>query len=131
MSMFVFAPSKFSLFIYCFMPRHLYVFHYVLHSCMHMHVYILNVCSCTGLFVWGTGVVTHSDQELRPLAGRVVGLAGLSRTLKQLCSSDWLLWWLWARVHVTWGKYSQELLTGRPPAVKTAQYYCILLLEAK
>jgi len=66
--------------------------------------------------VSGAWIVTHSDWELRPLAGRAVSLAGLSRALKQLCSSARLLWWLWARLHVTLRKYSRKLLTGRPPA---------------
>lgn len=52
------------------------------------------------------------------LAANAVGLAGLSRALKQLCRSARLRWWLRARLCVTLKSYSTELLTGRPPAWK-------------
>lgn len=89
--------------------------------CICTHADVLHVCklfACVFLLacVLRTWVVTHSDCESRPLAVRAVRLAGLSRALKQLCSSARLRCRLWARLHVTLKRYSRELLTGRPPA---------------
>lgn len=97
------------------------------HMCAPVCIHRVLYCTCFSyphvrfrfsMCVSGAWVVTHSDCELRPLAGEAVGLAGLSRALKQLCSSARLRWWWRARLHVTLKRYSRELLTGRAPAGK-------------
>lgn len=89
---------------------------------MHGHIlytlsYVL-MCFCISMCVSGAWVITHSDCEQRPLAGKTVGLAGLRRALKQLCSAAQLHWWLQAHLSVTLKRHSRELLIGRPQAKK-------------
>lgn len=89
-----------------------------MHAPACLHTVHVEICMCVSVWacVSGAWAVTHSDCEQRPLAGKAVGLAGLSRALEQLCSSARLRWWLTARLHVTPKRHSRELLTGRPPA---------------
>ena len=96
-------------------------------ACLHTVKSYLYVCVCISMCVSGAWAVTHSDCEPRPLAGKAVGLAGLSRALKQLSSAPL----------VAAGPapcHTEEVLKRTPyweaSNVKTGQCHHVLLLAA-
>lgn len=97
------------------------IVHYVLPLYVYLHAYMFKViCMCVCVcFYYHVCVRSMGCNSLwlqpRPLAGKAVGLAGLSRALKQLCSLARLRWWLQARLPVRLKRYSRELLTERRP----------------
>lgn len=96
-------------------------------ACLHaVHISFLYVCFWVSVCVSEAWVVSHSDCKPRPLAGKTVGLAGLSRALKLLYCSAQLHWWLQASCHFTLKRYSRELVSGRPPAKNRTMSSCLV-----
>lgn len=101
-----------------------------LHACI-LYNFKLSICVFLSMCVSGAWVVTHSDCEPRPLAGKAVGLAGLSRASKAALQLSLLS----SAPLVVAGPspcHSEEVFKRTPyweaSSVKTGQCHNVLLL---